>query len=328
MMGRRDQSHSAGQEESLDASRRIAWPDGKDFAFTIFDDTDLATVENVGPVYALFDELGLRTTKSVWAIKGDGTPNVGGLTCEDPAYLAWTLDLQARGFEIASHGATYATCPRESVARSLERFRELYGHYPVSLANHTGCRESIYWGEDRVSSLNRLAYTAMTGFRRRGMFRGHREGDPLFWGDLCRARVRYVRNFTFAEIDTLAACPMMPYHDPERPFVNYWFASSEGARVDAFNERVSEANQDRLESRGGACIMYTHLACDFSKGGVLNPRFKQLMERIARRNGWFVPVSTLLDYLAAQHGATTISAAERRGLERRWLLSKLRVGYS
>lgn len=34
---------------------RIDWPDGKAFAFTIFDDTDFPTLDNVGPVYALLD---------------------------------------------------------------------------------------------------------------------------------------------------------------------------------------------------------------------------------------------------------------------------------
>jgi hypothetical protein len=75
----------------------------------------------------------------------------------------------------------------------------------------------------------------MTGFRRRGAFCGHRENDALFWGDLCRERVRHVRNFTYPGINTLATCPVMPYHDPERRNVNAWFASSEGASLEAFN---------------------------------------------------------------------------------------------
>lgn len=299
---------------------------GKAFAFTIFDDTDLATLENVAPVYELLRRLGLRTTKSVWALKGDGTPRIGGLTCEDPDYLAWTLELQASGFEIGSHGGTYVTSPRDQVIHSMERFRELYGHYPLSLANHSGCAESIYWGADRVSGVNRLAYNVMTRFSRRGAFRGHREGDPLFWGDVCQAKVRYVRNFTYADINTLAACPMMPYHDPERPYVNHWFASSEGAEVNTFNRCLSEANQDRLEAQGGACIMYTHFACGFFSDRKMNRRFKGLMERLARKNAWLVPVTTMLDYLKTQHGETVITAAQRRGLERRWLLSKLRIG--
>ena len=168
----------------------------------------------------------------------------------------------------------------------------------------------------------------MTHNSRSGAFRGHLEGDPLFWGDICLAKIRYVRNFTYSDIDTLAACPMMPYHDPERPYVHRWFASSEGADVNTFNRCVSEVNQDRLEERGGACIMYTHFASGFFDGGTVNPRFKLLMDRLARKNGWFVPVTTLLDYLSAHRSESVLTATQRRGLERRWLLSKLRIGYS
>jgi hypothetical protein len=313
---------------SMSASRPVVWPDGRSFAFTVFDDTDLATVENVKPVYDLLLDLGMRTTKSVWALPGEGPARIGGATVADPAYRDWTLKLQADGFEIGSHGAAPVTATRETVARSLDRFREVYGHDPATLANHSGCRESIYWGADRVGGVSRLAYHAMTRFSRRGMFRGHLEGDPLFWGDLCQARVRYVRNFTYADIDTLAACPVMPYHDPARPYVQAWFASSEGAHVEDYVERISEAEQDRLEASGGACIMYTHFASGFWDDGALNPRFRSLMERLAARNGWFVPVSTLLDHVVDQRGLVTLTRRQRGALERKWLRSKLRVGYS
>lgn len=307
---------------------KITWPDGKAFAFTVFDDTDLATVENVKPVYDLLRDLGLRTTKSVWAIDAPGMPHIGGATCDDPAYRAWALDLQVSGFEIGSHGATPGTTRREVVARSLDRFREIFGHDPATLANHSGCLESIYWGEARVDGLARAAYTLMTRFGRRGMFRGHVEGDPLFWGDLCRARVRYVRNFTFDTIDTLAACPQMPYHDPRRPFVNAWFASSEGRDLRAFTACVGEAAQDRLEASGSACIMYTHFASGFVSEGKVDARFRALMERLAAKNGWFVPAGELLDHIAAQRGPTTLDGGAKRALEWRWLRSKMRVGHS
>jgi hypothetical protein len=308
--------------------QRVTWPEGRAFAFTVFDDTDLASLGNVGPVYELLGGLGLRTTKSVWPIGGDGVPRIGGLTCEDDDYRRWTLDLQEQGFEIASHGATFSTSRRDRVIAAMDRFREIYGHDPYTLANHSGCAESIYWGEARVGGLGRLAYNAMTGFRRRGAFRGHVEGDPLFWGDVCRERVRYVRNFTFANPDTLAACPVMPYFDPDRPFVQGWFASSEGADVVAFNRCISEANQDSLEADGGACIMYTHFASGFVVDGRIDPRFRQLITRLAGKNGWFVPVVSLLDHLVEQRGQTVLSDAQRRRLEWRWLLSKARVGYS
>lgn len=84
-----------------------------------------------------------------------------------------------------------------------------------------------------------MVYDVLTGFRNHGRFRGHVPAQRLFWGDVCRERIKYVRNFVFGDIDTLAACPVMPDHDPDRPLVNYWFASSEGAIVDTFNQRPS-----------------------------------------------------------------------------------------
>src|SRR5262245_48590889 len=123
---------------------RPIWPDGKAFAFTIFDDTDSQTVGNVGPVYSLLADLGLRTTKSVWPLRGDKTPRNGGSTCEDTDYLRWVLNLQRQGFEIALHNVTFHTSPRDFTIRGIDRFRDLFGHYPYSMANHTGCQEDIY----------------------------------------------------------------------------------------------------------------------------------------------------------------------------------------
>lgn len=89
---------------SLGRNQRIEWPDGKDFAFTIFDDTDNATVERVGPVYDFRYGPGLGATKSVWPLKGEGAPAFSGSTCEDPDYLAWTLASRPRGSRSATTG--------------------------------------------------------------------------------------------------------------------------------------------------------------------------------------------------------------------------------
>jgi hypothetical protein len=323
-LGRRTARGSLGMTVAAD----VMWPAGRRFAFTVFDDCDLAQVETLRPVYDFLEELGILTTKSVWPMRGESVPVIGGQTCDDADYLEWVLDLQRRGFEIGSHGATPATTPREHVVAATDRFRELFGHDPASFANHSGCNESIYWGSARVGGIHRLAYNLMIGYRRRDQFRGHVEGDPLFWGDICRDRFRYVRNFTFADIDTLAACPMMPYHDPKRPYVSAWFASSEGRDVTAFNACLSEEAQDRLEAAGSACIMYTHFASGFVREGVLDARFRDLMTRLASKAGWFVPVTTLLDHVRDHRGLHEITPGERRGLERRWLRSKVHVGPS
>jgi hypothetical protein len=96
--------------------------------------------------------------------------------------------------------------------------------------------------------------------------------------------------------------------------VNYWFAVSEGARIESFNSMLSEENQDRLVSEGGACIMYRHLACGFLENGKLNQHFKNLMERLSKMNGWFVPACTLLDHLLSTRGHHSISRSERSQL--------------
>jgi hypothetical protein len=304
----------------------VRWPGGKAFAFTVFDDTDLSTLDNAPRLYERLAELGLRTTKSVWPISGTGVPVVGGATCEDTAYADWARSLQDLGFEIALHNVAPQTSAREQTILGFERFGDLFGHSPSAHANHTGCKEGIYWGDCRLSGLNQAAYNLLNRGRTRSAFEGHVETSPLFWGDVCRDAVKYVRNFVHSDVNTLAYCPCMPYHDPERPYVNHWFASTEGPNVDAFVRTLSEANQDRLEAEGGACIMYTHFGAGFVEDGRLDPRFERLMRRLSAKDGWFVPVTTLLDHLLEAQGRHVITAAERRTLERRWLAHKLRVG--
>jgi hypothetical protein len=88
---------------------------------------------------------------------------------------------------------------------------------------------------------------------------------------------------------------------------------------------VDDAGQDNLEANRGACIMYTHFGHGYVENGKLDPRFRKTMERIARRNGWFVPVTTLLDHLSPNQ-PHVLSDRERNSLERRWLLHKIRSG--
>ena len=303
--------------------RRIQWPDGKSFAFTIFDDPDYQGSGSVEPVYALLSELGLRTTVSAWPVRGAGRPRIGGITCEDVAYREWLLDLQRKGFEIGLHNVTYHTSARPETSDGLERFKELFGHYPHSMANHSGCREGMYWGRDRLSGVHRLLYDLLHPHQSRNEFEGHKQHSPLFWGDLCQEKIRYVRNFTFSDINTLKACPFMPYQDPDRPFVQSWFAGSEGPCVTTFTNLLCEENQDRLVAEGGASIMYTHFSQGFVENGRVHKRFEVLMRRLSRLNGWFVPVHTLLDFLATTQTTHIIRRSDRSHLERRWLLQKI-----
>lgn len=304
----------------------VTWPEGKRFAFTVFDDPDRQTLQTSREVYACLDDLGFRTTKAVWVME-PRERNSAGDSCESPEFLEHVLALQARGFEIGYHNGAPGTLTRGEIVRSLELFRQYFGHDPVSMANHYN-EDAVYWGNARLSGPARLFYNIARGGKRR--FFGTVEGHPCFWGDLCRQHVRYCRNFVYRTINTLKACPYMPYIDPKRPYVAGWFASSEGANCNSYLRQTAERHQDQLEEEGGACIMYTHFGKHFVDGvdGRLKPVFIRLMERLASKDGWFVPVGTLLDHLRDQQGMHVLQSAERNHLEWRWLKAKLLYGTS
>lgn len=308
--------------------KRMTFPEGKKFAFTIFDDTDHATVDNVKPIYELLLDLGIITTKSVWVfpINDERNPYYQSQTLSDPDYLNFIRWLVANRFEIAFHNASMGSSAREQTIAAIERFRELLGFYPNIHANHWMNRENLYWGQDRIDFP--IFKFIMKLKRRSAYFVGHKPDSPFFWGDICQQYITYVRNFVFREINLLRVNPTMPYLDPKRPYVKYWFSSSEGGSVKSFNRLICPRNQERLEEEGGVCIVYTHFANGFTEKGKVNDETRKLLWQLSRRNGWFVPVSELLDYLRARQPAQTLSVSERITMELRWILTKLFYGTS
>jgi hypothetical protein len=306
----------------------ITWPDGKRFAFTIVDDTDFATLASVRPIYDLLRDLGFRTTKTVWPLRATRDPFTGGDSLEDDDYRAWVQELRDAGFEIALHGVADHGSPRAEVEKGLARFRDVVGQDPRMHINHYGQDENLYWGPDRFDQPFRALYSALQRVRGGGeRFHGHEEGSPWFWGDLAKERVTYVRNLTFSRIDTLAADPVMPYHDPRRPWVNWWFSSSDAGTRKRFVRILREGNQDRLARSGSACVLYTHFGANgFVERGRVDPEVARLLERLAALDGWFVPASDLLDHVGAARGWRTL---DRRGpfhrLQVKWFAGKLRT---
>ncbi len=305
----------------------VPWPEGKRFAFSVFDDPDGCSKES-RQVYHFLADLGFRTTMAVWPIGPLRKANSYGETCADPDYRAYALDLQSRGFEIAYHNAAPHTCTRQEIVESFERFREYFGAPPSSAANHYNT-DALYWGSARLHpGWRRTLYRLASFGRQRDHNAGHIEGSPYFWGDLCREHIRYFRNFVYREINTLKACPFQPYTDPERPYVRAWFCASEGTDCRSYVQTISEANLDRLEEEGGMCIMYTHYGKGFVENGKLDADFSRLTTRLSKKNGWFVPVTTLMDHLHSIHGTKIITSRELARLESRWLMSKLLHGTS
>ncbi len=306
-------------------SRKAPFPLGKSFAFSIFDDTDVATLQSVMPVYDLLTALGMRTTKTVWPLSYNGNSDFAGShTLEDSEYAKYIRELSKRGFEIAFHGATMASSERAETLRALGLFRETLGFYPRSCAAHAVNRENLYWGAARFGShLLRRMYTAVSK-RPTDFFQGHIEGTPWFWGDIAKQHFDYVRSFTFNTIDLWALTPHVCYEDSETPWVNHWFITADAESVEEFVELMNEANVDRLEREGGLCLLSTHFGKGFVNEGNIEKRAKHLLMNLARRNGWFVPVSEILDFLRASGLVNKISGTDRRWLELTWFLHAVR----
>jgi len=301
------------------------FPEGKRFAFTIFDDTDVATVENVAPVYDLLASLGMRTTKTVWPFSWHGGRSnfASSETLEDRHYLTFVQSLAVQGFEIASHGASMETSDRELTIRAHERLKEVFGAIPRSYANHSWNRENLYWGADRIDlPLLRPLYARMLSIAP-DYYQGHIPGSPMWWGDICAEHHDYVRNLTFNALNAMDVNPGMPYHDPSRPLVKYWFSATDAEDCTEFIARFSQAEVDKLEAAGGVCIVATHLGKGYAHDGVVHPRVSAILKDLASRNGWFVPVSDVLDFLLQQRRQRgverdSLSASEWRRLQLRW----------
>ena len=302
------------------------FPGNKRFAFTICDDTDEGTVDNLSEVYRFLADLGFRTTKSVWPLATEPMGHILGESLQDKAYLHFIRWLQQEGFEISLHNVRNHHATRELIIPALEQFCNLIGRHPRVHCNHSRNRDNIYWGDRRFSLPHiRLGYNVATGYRWHNYFYGDVRGSDYFWGDLCQRHISYVRNLVFRELNLDRVNPTMPYHDPNKPHVNYWFSSCDGRDVGSFCHMLGDARQDQLEAEGGVCIMYTHLSNGFYKHGLLHPDFVRVMKRLSKLNGWFVPVSTLLDHLLHNKlGSHEISAKELATMEQRWFLSKFK----
>lgn len=302
-------------------------PHGKKFAFAIIDDTDGATLENVEPVYDFLWDIGVISTKTVWILPTndpDHWPN-RGTSVADSQYLAFVLDLQSKGYEIALHGVRGGHSKRDEIITSLDEFNRLFGHYPKIHINHSENRDNLYWGKSKLSFFPfRMLYGL---FRDNSSSSGHDPESEYFWGDIAKERIDYVTNFSFHDINMFKINPLIPYRDDSKPYVNFWFHSSDGGYVDSFNRLISKENVDRLEREGGICFVYTHLASGFYRDGRINPIFDERMRYLASKDGWFAPASEVLDYIRKKRGNDdSISFRDRIYIELRWLYEKLVYG--
>jgi hypothetical protein len=303
--------------------KHIEFPENKKFAFTIFDDADLASVEGVRPIYDLLSELKIFTTKSVFVFpcKDKHSPFYDSQTLANNGYLGFIKKLNENGFEIGFHNASPDSSERGITISAINRFKELLGFYPKSFANHGGNKENVYWGRNRFdSTLLRLFMLMKIGER---SFFGEDERSAYFWGDILRQHISYCRNFVFRGVDLLKINPTLPYRDPARPYVPQWFSACDGGSPKRFNRLLSAKNMEKLERQGGVSIVYTHFGAGFVKNGEINKETRYLLTELSKRDGWFVPVSTLLDHLRAGQKNNECTERERRKMEYTWFFERL-----
>jgi hypothetical protein len=286
-------------------ARKLIFPQGKEFALAIIDDTDNGTVENLRPIYDLLHKYGLRTTKTTWV----RYPQIdlhwrNTDTLERPEYLAFILDLKRKGFEIAWHGPAGESSTREQVIEAIEKFESLIGHEVTLHVNHQRNLDNLYWG------LHQLPV-----WRRKGLLKvnepaseGHLETSKYFWGDIAKKKIKYTRANVYNEINTLKCDPYMPYHNPRHPYVNAWFSCANGDEFVAFSNLMTPSNLKRLQSERGLSIVYTHFGSRnnmndpnrwLNEHGEPKPQVEEIFYMLSKMNGWYAPASELLDFLSA-----------------------------
>ena len=269
------------------------------FYFSIVDDTDDATLENIKPVYDFLYEKGILITKTIWVYPPRDKPSSGDCL-QRPEYVEFIKDLHSKGFEIALHNVGSGDYTREEILEGLEEFKDKLGFYPKIHINHSYNKDSIYGGTKRFNwPFNKIVNGMYPQYA--GEFQGEIEGSASFWGDVHKKMITYNRNHEFRNLNTLAVDPKTPYIDPKRSrFSNYWFSSSFAPNQLVFNHLVSRKNVDKLVSQGGTAIVFTHFGY-FYKDGKLDQGFIEAIDYLtSQKDGNYMPVSQLLDLRAEE----------------------------
>ena len=269
------------------------------FYFSIVDDTDDATLENIKPVYDFLYEKGIFITKTIWVYPPRDKPSSGDCL-QRPEYVEFIKDLHSKGFEIALHNVGSGDYTREEILEGLEEFKNKLGFYPKIHINHSYNKDSIYGGTKRFNwPFNKIVNGMYPQYA--GEFQGEIEGSAYFLGDVHKKMITYNRNHEFRNLNTLAVDPKTPYIDPKRSrFSNYWFSSSFAPNQLVFNHLVSRKNVDKLVSQEGTAIVFTHFGY-FYKDGQLDQGFVEAIDYLtSQKDGNYMPVSQLLDLRAEE----------------------------
>ena len=308
--------------------KRIKYPNGKEFAFTILDDTDDTTVANGRPVYNLLKEANIKITKTVWAFdtaRENQGPYFAGETLESPEYLDWVHELDKSGFEIAFHNASMGTAKREKTINAINFLRQEFGKDIRLHCNHGQNRENLYWGSSRYNTpLVKLLLKIREILETNVIYEGNIAGSPFFWGDIAKERISYMRSLSFNRLNGFSIPPKTLYYDDKKPFAPVLFNTADAPDIDHFNSLVTKKAIDNLRDCNGWAIVSTHIGKGFYRDGKIDPTFCETIEYLKSMPGYYVPVTTLLDYLRDLLGITKLNSVSRFTMESQHILDRIR----
>lgn len=301
------------------------WKGNKKFAFTIVDDTDGATVENIKPIYDYLYQKGMLTTKTVWVYPPrDYFP---GESLENSEYCAYVKNLKEKGFEIALHDAGSGEFSGTEIRAALEKFKNIFGDYPKMNINHGDNPSGMYWCGKRFSAPVAKMYDFYK--KKKGTFvesKGDVPESASFWGGACKEHIKYIRNRVYGELNLLKRDKYTPYREKRKDtYSNYWFSSSDAMTADMFVKLLSRKNVDKLEKEHGCAIIYTHFGYGFvDENGDLRKDVRDAIDYIAAKDGWFAPASEILDFLLQnKKGNEYISDFASLRLDILWILERV-----
>jgi hypothetical protein len=284
---------------------RLLWtPYPFEAGFTITDDTGGANFESIKTVYDYLRQVGLVTTKTVWAfpaIDGCGIPNLprsilDGVSLQDPSYLHYCKDLNCCGFEICLHGASSGNNKRDQIVRAFDLMNTFFRGEGTYIC-HAKCADNPYWEENVVP--HGMPHALLKLFSRHTCC-GELPGSEYFWGDICLQHVKQVRLFLTRSLNTLSVNPSMPYFDPAKPFVRGWFSATRATFMDCTTDRALGA----LKRKNGCTVLCQHLHryADSATKAPL-PAFRDGAERLAAEKSiWVASTAAVMSRLRAIQG--------------------------
>ncbi len=283
----------------------LCFPDGKSFAFTVLDDTDDTTLRTGKPVYDYLFEKGIICTKTVWALSpppGGAGAYAAGSTLQDIKYRSWVKELAEKGYEIAFHNASMVSSKREDTLKAILLIEDLIGIKLRLHCNHGQNKENLFWGDKRYDSGFIRWFVRQLNPKSTGQYVGDDEQSDYFWLDFASQYFDYMRSFTYQSLLYAEKNIGAPYKKENQRWNGCFFATADAPTVYDFNRLVNERDIDKLAKRNGYAIVSTHFGKGFYSDGVLNKKFKRVVDVLVDKGGWFVPVSALLDYIRIREG--------------------------